>query len=147
MDEGSLNFEFLGMENQSSIFTRVNGWASQSGAVNLGQGFPDHAPPALLLDAVKETLQENYYQYVPSFGLMGLRNQISAIWNEDFGLNLDPESQITVTAGATQALHDAISSLVQTGDEVVLIDPAYDSYAPVVQQAGAIRYEYPWIFL
>ncbi|MEY3158440.1 MAG: hypothetical protein RLZZ121_1493 [Bacteroidota bacterium] len=146
MDEGSLNFEFLGMENQSSIFTRVNGWASQSGAVNLGQGFPDHAPPALLLDAVKETLQENYYQYVPSFGLMGLRNQISAIWNEDFGLNLDPESQITVTAGATQALHDAISSLVQTGDEVVLIDPAYDSYAPVVQQAGAIPIRIPMEF-
>lgn len=134
------------MENQTSIFTRVNGWASQSGAINLGQGFPDHAPPALLLDAVSEALQENYYQYVPSFGLLGLRNQISTIWKDDFGLSLNPETQITVAAGATQALHDAISSIVQGGDEVLLLDPAYDSYAPVVLQAGAIPVRIPMEF-
>ena len=146
LGERSLNFGFSGMENQTSIFTRVNGWASQSGAINLGQGFPDSAPPALLLDAVGEALQENYYQYVPSFGLLGLRNQISTIWKEDFGVNLNPETQITITAGATQALHDAISSLVQAGDEVLLLDPAYDSYAPVVLQVGAIPVRIPMEF-
>jgi methionine aminotransferase len=134
------------MENINSIFTRVNGWANQSGAINLGQGFPDHAPPVLLLEAVKQALQENHHQYVSSFGLLGLRNQISTVWNEDFGVNLDPETQITVTAGATQALHDAISSLVEVGDEVVLLDPSYDSYAPVVRQAGAIPVRIPMEF-
>lgn len=126
------------MDQQTSIFTRVNAWAAQSGAVNLGQGFPDHQPPALLLAAVQEALQENYYQYVPSFGLMGLRQQIARIWQEDFGVFLDQNTQITVTAGATQALHDAIVSVLAPGDEVLILDPAYDSYAPVVRSVGAV---------
>ena len=142
----SLNFEISGMENQTSIFTRVNGWAAQSGAVNLGQGFPDHEPPTLLLKSVHEALQDNYFQYVPSFGLPGLRIQISKIWKDDFGLDLDPDSQITVTSGATQALHDAMTAVLNPGDEVLLLDPAYDSYAPVVLQAGAVPIRIPMEF-
>ncbi|MFM9143003.1 MAG: aminotransferase class I/II-fold pyridoxal phosphate-dependent enzyme [Bacteroidota bacterium] len=146
MTKASRIFGDRTMEQQTSIFTRVNAWAAQSGAVNLGQGFPDHHPPELLLSSVQEALRENYYQYVPSFGLLGLRQQIARIWEEDFAISLDFNTQITVTAGATQALHDATVSILSPEDEVLILDPSYDSYAPVVRSVGAVPVRVPMNF-
>ena len=110
----------------------MNELALLHNAVNLGQGFPDHDPPQGLIDAVHRSLEDSAFQYFPSSGYPALRDQISGMLAQDDSIQVDPISEITVTAGATQGLADAIRSLVGTGDEVILVDPAYDSYAPVI---------------
>ena len=120
----------------TTIFTVMSALAQECGAVNLGQGFPDFdcdpALPALVADAMREGLN----QYPPMAGAAPLREAVAAKIDALYGRRYDPAGEITVTAGATQAILTAVLAAVQPGDEVVVFEPCYDSYAPSVQLAG-----------
>ena len=136
-----INFDFV-IKNMNrvlkqSIFSHMNELALCHGAVNLGQGFPDHQPPQGLIEAVHKALDTSAFQYFPSVGLPALRNVVSNILIQDWSVQVDPTTEITITAGATQGLADAIRSIIGIGDDVVLVDPSYDSYAPVIESTGA----------
>jgi methionine aminotransferase len=123
----------------TTIFTVMSRLAAEHGAINLSQGFPDFEPPPRLLDLANEHLHRGgaaANQYAPMTGLPRLREAIAAKVAGYYGAQVDPEAAITVTAGGTEALFCAIHALVRQGDEVVLLDPAYDSYAPAVELAG-----------
>ncbi|WP_305098499.1 aminotransferase class I/II-fold pyridoxal phosphate-dependent enzyme [Croceibacterium aestuarii] len=118
-----------------TVFDRVSALARKTGAINLGQGFPEieHAPE--LLAAAQRALVEHSNQYPPMRGLPHLREAVVRYYAQEQGLELD-SSQVIVTSGATEALAAAISALVGPGDEVVLLQPFYDAYLPLVQRAG-----------
>jgi methionine aminotransferase len=122
--------------SQLSIFAEMSALAQKYHAINLGQGFPDYNPPQDLLDLVAENMNGNIHQYAPMQGVSALRESISAKMTERTGYIPDPDQEITITAGATQALFTAILALIQPGDEVIVIEPCYDSYRPSVQAAG-----------
>lgn len=121
----------------TTIFTVMSGLAERSGAINLSQGFPDFQPPAGLLELVNEHLHRGHNQYAPMTGISALREQIAIKVAALYGAEVDPATEITVTSGATEALFCAIHAVVQTGEQVVVFDPAYDSYEPAVTLAGA----------
>lgn len=121
-----------------TIFSRMSALAAETGAINLSQGFPDFAVDAALLDGVSAALQAGHNQYAPMPGLPALRNAIAAKLAQSSGLAVDADREITVTAGATQALYTAIAATLRTGDEAILIEPAYDSYAPAIVAQGAV---------
>lgn len=127
----------------TTIFTVMSALAQHEGALNLSQGFPDFDGPKPLLDAVQYYLTHGHNQYAPMTGVASLREAIAAKVADLYGLNVDPETEVTVTSGATEALFCAISAVVRPGDEVVLFDPAYDSYAPVVALCGGIARHVP----
>jgi N-succinyldiaminopimelate aminotransferase len=122
---------------QVSIFTRMTALAEQTGAVNLGQGFPDFDGPPAVIEAAAEALRAAHNQYAPLPGVPQLRRAIAEHQLRRYGLELDPDSQIQVTFGATEALASAILALAGPGDEVAFLDPSYDSYPAVVALAGA----------
>jgi methionine aminotransferase len=121
----------------TTIFTVMSALAQQHGAVNLGQGFPDFQGDPALLDAVNQAMREGHNQYPPMAGVPALREAIAGKIAAIHGHSYDPASEITVTAGATQALLTAVLALVQPGDEVVVLEPCYDSYEPSITLAGA----------
>ena len=121
----------------TTIFTVMSHLAEQTGAINLSQGFPDFQPPGALLDLVTEHMHRGHNQYPPMAGVQALREQIAAKVGALYGANADPDTEITVTSGATEALFCAIHAVVRSRDEVVVFDPAYDSYDPAVTLAGA----------
>jgi len=121
----------------TTIFTVMSQLAVQHQAVNLGQGFPDFDGPPLLREALARAMAEGKNQYAPMTGIPKLRQQISAKIARCYGRHVDPDAEVTVTSGATEALFCAIAALVRPGDEVVLLDPCYDSYEPAVELAGA----------
>ena len=121
-----------------TIFDEMSGLARAHGALNLGQGFPDDPGPEALRRAAAEAVLHGYNQYPPSRGLPELRRAIAAHYARTQGLSFDPDTQVTVTSGATEALASAILALVEPGDEVILFQPAYDAYAPLVRRAGGI---------
>jgi aspartate/methionine/tyrosine aminotransferase len=125
---------------KTSVFERMSGLAAQHNAVNLGQGFPDFGWPAEILDAAAKAVVEGSNQYAPSRGTMALREAVAAHYNRHFGQQLEAE-QVCVTSGATEALGSAILATVQPGDEVIILTPAYDSYAPTIRRAGATPVE------
>jgi methionine aminotransferase len=123
----------------TTIFTVMSRLAAEHGAINLSQGFPDFEPPARLAELVTEHLRPGSspgQQYAPMAGLPALREAIAAKVRDYYGRSIDPETDVTVTAGGTEALFCAIQAVVHPGDEVVLLDPAYDSYEPAVRLAG-----------
>lgn len=120
----------------TTIFTVMSRMAQEHGAINLSQGYPDFDCPPRLLELVTEHLQGGKNQYPPMTGIPALREQIAAKVQRLYGCQADPETEITVTSGATEALFDAIQAVVQPGDEVLVFDPAYDSYDPAVRLAG-----------
>jgi methionine aminotransferase len=120
------------------VFTLMSALAVEHGAVNLGQGFPDFGCDPRLLDLVDEAMRAGANQYPPMAGAPQLRQAIAAKIERLYGHAYDAASEITVTAGATQALTTAILCAVHPGDEVIVIEPAYDSYAPAVQLAGGV---------
>lgn len=120
----------------TTIFTVMSKMALDHGAINLSQGFPDFECPAGLRERVSHYLNHGRNQYAPMQGIPGLRQQIAEKVRELYGYPADPETEVTVTSGATEALFDVIQATVRPGDEVVLFDPAYDSYAPAVTLAG-----------
>ena len=121
----------------TTVFEAMSGLARELGAINLGQGFPhDHGPPELI-EAAARALREKSNQYPPASGLPELRDAICEYYQRRQGLELTRE-QIVVTSGATEAIADAVLALVRAGDEVVLFQPAYDAYAPMVRRAGGV---------
>jgi N-succinyldiaminopimelate aminotransferase len=123
----------------TTIFTEMSALAERTGAVNLGQGFPDEDGPPELLEAAARALRDGHNQYAPLAGVPALRAAIAAHQARFHGLQVDPEAGVQVTFGATEAIAAALLSLLEPGDEVVLIDPAYDAYAAAVALAGGVR--------
>ena len=123
---------------ETTIFTVMSALADKYQALNLSQGFPDFDPPGELLDRVSFYLNNSYNQYPPMSGVLSLRISISDKLKSVYGIEVDLEGEITVTAGATEALYCAITSIVRPNDEVVMFDPCYDSYDPVVSLNGGI---------
>jgi aspartate/methionine/tyrosine aminotransferase len=111
--------------------------AREHGAVNLGQGFPDFPGPSFVKDAAKRAIDADLNQYAISHGAPRLRAAIAAEWEERYGFGVDPESEVTVTSGATEAIYDAIQALTGAGDEIVVCEPFYDSYLPSAIMSGA----------
>jgi methionine transaminase len=120
----------------TTIFTVMSQMANEAGAINLSQGFPDFDPPDDLLAMCEKYLRGGYNQYPPMMGVACLREQISVKLKKLYQVELDPETDITVTSGATESLFVAIQAVVRPGDEVIVFDPAYDSYEPAVTLAG-----------
>jgi aspartate/methionine/tyrosine aminotransferase len=125
---------------KTSVFERMSGLAAEHGAVNLGQGFPDFGWPPEILEAAAKAVVDGSNQYAPSRGTMPLRDAVAAHYNRHFGQQLAAE-QVCVTSGATEALGAAILATVQPGDEVIILTPAYDSYAPTIRRAGGVPVE------
>ena len=122
----------------TTIFAVMSALARQHGAVNLGQGFPDEDGPSELIEAAIRALKAGPNQYAPVQGVPELRKAIAQSNRRFYGLDIDWESETLVTAGATEALAAAFLAFLQPGDEAVLIAPCYDSYAPIIEAAGAI---------
>jgi methionine aminotransferase len=120
----------------TTIFTVMSQLALQHKAVNLGQGFPDFDGPPLLREALSRAMAEGRNQYAPMTGIPKLREQIAAKVARCYARSVNPETEITVTSGATEALFCAITALVHAGDEVIVLDPCYDSYEPAIELAG-----------
>ena len=127
----------------TTIFTVMSALAQQHGAVNLGQGFPDFDCAPELLDAVNAAMRSGLNQYPPMAGVPVLREAIAIKIAALYGHNYDPGTEITVTAGATQAIITAILALVHPGDEVIVLDPCYDSYEPNIELAGGLAVHVP----
>jgi aspartate/methionine/tyrosine aminotransferase len=121
----------------TSVFTEMSRLANQHGAVNLGQGFPDFPGPSFLKEAAKAAVDADLNQYAVSHGAPRLRAAIARTWNERYGMDIDPEREVTVTSGATEAIFDAVQALVAPGDEIVVFEPFYDSYLPSAIMANA----------
>ena len=123
---------------QTSIFTQMSALAQQQQAINLSQGFPNFEGDPLLQELVHKAMREGHNQYAPMAGLPALTERLAKKIESLYGRSLQPESEITITAGATQALFTAITSFVRAGEEVIIIEPAYDSYKPAIELCGAI---------
>src|SRR6185437_13701918 len=121
----------------TTIFTVMSRRARELGALNLGQGFPDYEIDPRLYELVAAAMTQGHNQYAPMEGLMSLRERIAQKLQLSYGLKVDPESEVTVTLGATEAIYSAIQAVVGLGDEVIMFDPSYDSYDPAVRLAGA----------
>ncbi|MFL6577211.1 MAG: methionine aminotransferase [Povalibacter sp.] len=120
----------------TTIFTVVTQRARELGAIHLAQGFPDFDSPELLKELLAQFVSSGHNQYAPMAGEPALREQIALKLAASYGRNVDPDSEITITLGATEAIFSAVSALVHPGDEVILFDPSYDSYGPAVILAG-----------
>ena len=130
----------------TTIFTVMSRLAAECGAINLSQGFPDFDPPPRLLDLVTEKMNSGVNQYAPMAGWPALLDAIAAKVLALYGRRVAAETEVTVTSGATEALFCAIQAVVRPGDEVILLEPAYDSYEPAVELAGgrAVRVPLVW---
>ena len=121
----------------TTVFAEMSALAARVGAVNLGQGFPDEDGPPAMLKAAQDAIAEGVNQYPPGIGVAALREAVAAQRKRHFGIDYDPETEVLVTVGATEAIAAAVIGLVEPGSEVILIQPFYDSYSPVVAMAGA----------
>jgi N-succinyldiaminopimelate aminotransferase len=115
-----------------TIFAEMSGLAAATGAINLGQGFPDEDGPAEVVEAARQAISDGVNQYPPGLGYPVLRNAITAHQRRFYGIEVDPDREVLVTAGATEALAATILALVDDGDEVVTLEPFYDSYAAMI---------------
>ena len=130
----------------TTIFTVMSALAQKHGAVNLGQGFPDYPIDPALIDLVADAMRAGHNQYPLMPGVLALREAIAAKVQRLYGRAYDPAHEITVTTGATQAIFTTIQALAHPGDEVIVFEPAYDSYVPAVQLAGATPVTIPLTF-
>ena len=121
----------------TTIFTVMSQLAAEHGAVNLGQGFPDFAVPQRLVDELDRAMRAGHNQYPPMTGVAALRQAIAGKALRCYGAQVDADTEVTVTSGATEAIFNAIHALVRPGEEVVVLDPAYDCYEPAIDLAGA----------
>ncbi|MES2592503.1 MAG: methionine aminotransferase [Bacteroidota bacterium] len=120
----------------TTIFTTMSKLAAENNAINLSQGFPDFNCNPELVELVTKHMQAGNNQYAPMAGLISLRESIAAKTEEIYSAKYDPETEITITAGATQAIFTAISAIVREGDEVIIFEPAYDCYQPAIELNG-----------
>lgn len=119
-----------------TIFTTMTALANQHGAINLSQGFPDFDVDPRLVERIHHHMRQGQNQYAPMQGVVALREKIAAKVKQLYGAAYDPITEITVTSGATEALFDAITAIVRPGDEVIVFEPAFDSYVPAIRLAG-----------
>ena len=129
----------------STIFAEMTALATKHGAVNLGQGFPDTDGPQSMLDAATEAIRSGHNQYAPGPGLPVLRRAVAADRANRYGLRHDSDTEVLVTVGATEAIAAAVLALVEPGEEVVMIEPYYDSYPAAVAMAGGVRRTVPLV--
>jgi N-succinyldiaminopimelate aminotransferase len=129
----------------TTVFAEMSALAARVGAVNLGQGFPDEDGPPAMLKAAQQAIAEGVNQYPPGIGIAPLREAVAAQRKRHFGVDYDPDNEVLVTVGATEAVAAAVLGLVEPSSEVILIQPFYDSYSPVVAMAGAQRVIVPLV--
>lgn len=125
-------------ETGTSIFTVMSRMALEHGAINLSQGFPDFPVSNTLIDLINKNMLAGHNQYAPMPGVPGLRKVIAEVIEKTYNRNTNPETEITITAGGTEALFSTIAALIEAKDEVILFDPSYDSYAPAIRLNGGI---------
>jgi N-succinyldiaminopimelate aminotransferase len=130
-------------ELSPTIFAEMSALATATGAINLGQGFPDEDGPAEVLDAARQAISDGINQYPPGIGMPVLRSAISDHQRRFYGLEVDPDREVLVTAGATEALAATILALTDVGDEIVTLEPFYDSYAAIAGLSGATHVTVP----
>ena len=123
----------------ATIFGQMSALATRTGAINLGQGFPDTDGPPEVLQAAQAAIADGTNQYPPARGVPQLRNAVADHQRRFYDLSLDPDTQVLVTVGATEAIASAVLALCEPGDEVVTFEPYYDSYAATIALAGAVR--------
>jgi methionine aminotransferase len=121
----------------TTIFTVISRRAEELGAVNLGQGFPDYPVDPVLIGCIEEAMRAGWNQYAPMAGVPALREWIAREQSARYGCRIDPEQEVTIALGATEAIFSAILALVGPGEEAIVFDPAYDSYDPAIRLAGA----------
>lgn len=122
----------------TSIFSEMSALAARHGAINLSQGFPDFPGPEFIKEAAVEAIRADLNQYAPSHGLQHLREAIASSWSTRYGCPIDPDHEVTVTSGATEALLAAALAFIDPGDEVIIFEPFYDAYVPDVLMAGGV---------
>ncbi|TWR31089.1 aminotransferase class I/II-fold pyridoxal phosphate-dependent enzyme [Mucilaginibacter pallidiroseus] len=122
----------------TTIFTTMSALANEHGAINLSQGFPDFECSPGLVELVNKAMRDGHNQYAPMAGLPALREQIALKTEKLYGGVYNPDTEITVTAGATQAIFTAISAVIHPNDEVIMFEPAYDCYAPAIKLMGGV---------
>jgi len=127
----------------TTIFTVMSALATEHRSVNLGQGFPDFDCDPRLLDAVNDAMRQGHNQYPPMAGVPALRQAVAAKIERIHGAHYDADSEITITAGATQAIFTALLAIVRPGDEVIVIEPVYDSYLPNIALTGGVAVKVP----
>jgi N-succinyldiaminopimelate aminotransferase len=128
-----------------TVFAEMSALAARIGAVNLGQGFPDEDGPPAMLKTAENAIAEGVNQYPPGMGIAPLREAIAAQRRRHFGIEYNPDTEVLVTVGATEAIAATVIGLVEPGSEVILIEPFYDSYSPVIAMAGAHRVTVPLV--
>ncbi|MBR7191582.1 MULTISPECIES: pyridoxal phosphate-dependent aminotransferase [unclassified Gordonia (in: high G+C Gram-positive bacteria)] len=129
----------------TTIFAEMSALAVEHDAVNLGQGFPDTDGPASMLDAAREAISDGRNQYPPGIGVPELRHAVARQQRDRYGLDYDPDREVLITVGATEAIAGAVVGLVEPGDEVIMIEPYYDAYAAAVAMAGGVRRVVPLV--
>ncbi|MDQ1321592.1 MAG: Pyridoxal phosphate-dependent aminotransferase, partial [Actinomycetota bacterium] len=128
-----------------NIFARMSALAASLGAVNLGQGFPDEDGPAAMLEVARQAIADGVNQYPPGPGIAELRAAVAGQRDRRYGQRFDPESEVLITVGASEAIAATVLGLVEPGSEVILIEPYFDTYAPVIAMAGAHRVPVPLV--
>ncbi|GAA0972578.1 putative N-succinyldiaminopimelate aminotransferase DapC [Nocardioides aquaticus] len=122
-----------------TVFAEMSALALRTGSVNLGQGFPDVDGPASVVAAAARAMEDGANQYAPGWGVPALREAVARHQQRHYGITLDPTTEVAVTTGATEAVAAAVLGLVDPGDEVVVLEPYYDSYTAMIQMAGGMR--------
>ena len=122
----------------TTIFTVMSKLAADIGAINLSQGFPDFDTDPSLVDAVTRHMREARNQYAPMQGVPALRQAIAAKYEAFHGRRYEPDTEVTVTSGGTEAIFDAVAAVVRAGDEVIVLEPCYDSYVPAIELSGGV---------
>ena len=130
----------------ATIFAEMSALALRTGAINLGQGFPDEDGPAEVLEAARQAIADGVNQYPPGIGAPVLREAVSVHQRRFYDIEVDPATEVLVTAGATEALAATLLALVDTGDEVVTFEPYYDAYAALIARAGGVHRTVPLRF-
>ncbi|MEO9327049.1 pyridoxal phosphate-dependent aminotransferase [Gordonia aurantiaca] len=129
----------------TTIFAEMSALAVEHDAINLGQGFPDTDGPESMLEAARRAITDGRNQYPPGIGVPELRQAVARQQSEHYGLDYDPDREVLITVGATEAIAGAVVGLLERGDEVIMIEPYYDSYAATVAMAGGVRRVVPLV--
>lgn len=130
----------------TSIFTRMSSLAQKAKAINLSQGFPDFQCDSRLIDLVSTYMKRGKNQYAPMAGLPFLKEEIASLLLDSYGAEIDPETELSITCGATEALFSCLTAFIRNGDEVITLEPAYDAYLPAIQLNGGIAKPIPLTF-
>ena len=128
-----------------NVFAKMSALAAQLGAVTLGQGFPDEDGPPAMLEVARQAIADGVNQYPPGLGIAELRQAISAQRSRRYGQEFDPDTEVLVTVGASEAIAAAVIGLVEPGTEVIVVEPYFDTYAPNIAMAGAHRVSVPLV--